>query len=310
MSKILFSWVFIVATSLITLFLELLLIFPNPLLKGMLVGVGFMLYILAALIHKKVMPYLGLVTASLLLSNIVIFVFFNYLSDILFGQTSDYNSFYSLLLILGSPLRVFPVAIAGWIFARLYNLCAEKLPIIKKFRHALAILFVGIMCASVIISLNRVENENNERVVDLNRTEFIKRIIGAIRDGRLIKYSNEELIREGIPTGIYKTEGNFIINDYGGAVWIAKNEEDVRVGFDGIPTGDSCTRFHTMDNHEWRVFERIKINDITIFHSDYSSQKERMLFNDQCRALKKTVDVEFIGRIVDIKVREVMTDSL
>jgi hypothetical protein len=163
-----------------------------------------------------------------------------------------------------------------------------------------SLAYVLIITFSIFSIVTGAKTSANLSNVTLNKSNFIGRIGVAIGKNQLTQYTDKELIDLGITSGIYKNNGDQILDDYGGDIRIEKTGQNVDLVFEGIPAKEDCFNFYFMNSPDTSGFTVTKVDGITE-PTRYSSNSAIDSYkNEVCYSGKDTVSVEFIGSIQDI----------
>jgi hypothetical protein len=137
------------------------------------------------------------------------------------------------------------------------------------------------------------------------RDEFMRRIMFAIDEGKIVDYTNEELMENDVAQDLYTSENGEVINNFGGKVYLKKDGDVVSVVFDKIPKGEECYQFYYINDPKIYGFKESYI-DGTLEVYDFSGSKSwnpiiSAFKQKVCYSGKETVTIEFKGTINDIK---------
>jgi len=133
------------------------------------------------------------------------------------------------------------------------------------------------------------------------RSEFMKRIMFAIDEGKMISYTSKEVINNDIGKDLYTYKNGEVISDFGGKVSIKKNESNVSVIFENVPKGEDCYQFYYINDPDIYGFKISKIDGVIETYPETSSTAINNFKNKVCFSGKETSTIEFMGNISDIK---------
>ncbi len=137
------------------------------------------------------------------------------------------------------------------------------------------------------------------------RTEFMERVMLAIGDGKIINFTNKELMDNDLGKDLYTYQNGEIINNFGGKISLKKNGDNVSVIFEKIPKEEECYQFYYINDPELYGFKESYIDGV-LEQYDFTGSKNRNpiieAFKQKvCYSGKETVTIEFRGNINDIK---------
>jgi hypothetical protein len=136
------------------------------------------------------------------------------------------------------------------------------------------------------------------------REEFVDKLVIATADGELTQFTDADLIRLGIPEGIYKVKDGQIKHTYGGLVHVEQAKDDyINLAYDGIPKGERCYKFY---NTTPLALTTTTVNGIVksnkfISHSGEAALVANRYKQQVCYSGKGRVTVEFSGTISALK---------
>lgn len=209
---------------------------------------------------------------------------------------SQYTGFFLLIFLLGSIFIIAQGAVAGFIFFKIYSWLIGNRISASANKILLAILFIGI----VVFMGSEIKNDRNATNETVKKTEFIKRVTLAIGRNELTQFTNKELIERGVLVGIYTTEGDRIINSYGGDVRISKEDQNIHILYTKIPSKERCFIFYYRNDPRVYGFKVTKVGGTIETYPDFSVEAVDRFKRQVCYSGKKSVDIEFIGTLADI----------
>jgi len=135
------------------------------------------------------------------------------------------------------------------------------------------------------------------------KTEFMERIGQAIGDGKIIKFTNQEVITNDLGKDLYTYKNGDVINDFGGKISLKKSGDTVLVTFEKIPSGDTCYRFYFINDPDLYGFSESYIDGVLEAYpgKDYASIEVDNFKKQVCGSEKDTVTIEFRGTLNKIK---------
>ncbi len=134
----------------------------------------------------------------------------------------------------------------------------------------------------------------------LKRGEFLRRLMFAVQEDKLINYSQKELIDAGLTENIYEIQGSKIVNDYGGAVEVTNDGTHVAVAFSGVPRGDDCYKFYFMNDPDIYGFNETYIDGTLKEYIERSSQGTSAFKEKVCFTEKDVHEITFKGSVSEI----------
>ena len=121
----------------------------------------------------------------------------------------------------------------------------------------------------------------------------------ALEEGKIVNYTNEELIDNDLGKDIYTYQNGEVIHNYGGRVYMKKNGNMFSLIFERIPKGQECYYFYwTNDPNIWgfeetyidSVLETYNLAGSKSWNQIYEEFKQRVCYKD-----KDSMTIEFRG---------------
>lgn len=151
-----------------------------------------------------------------------------------------------------------------------------------------------------IVEANTPKRPTSFESVTAKRGEFIERVMFAVDEGKLVDYSNQELIANDLAKDVYTYKEGEVIHNFGGKVYVKKNGDYVSIIFENIPSGEECYEFYFINDPAINGFKESYIDGVLEKNNASSSEIEEFK-QKVCYSGKKTVTIEFRGNINDIK---------
>ena len=141
---------------------------------------------------------------------------------------------------------------------------------------------------------------NFETSID-RRSEYLRRVMFAVDEGKFKDYTVAESIALGHAENIYQVRNGKIVADYGGDIEIVREGSDVSVTFKGIPRGDKCHEFYFMNDPSIFGFTETYIDGVLETYPEYNSTSMKAFDTKVCFSNKPTSDIKFKGSISKIQ---------
>ena len=164
----------------------------------------------------------------------------------------------------------------------------------------------GTPVPQIVIDANTRKKPTSFPNTVTKKTEFLERVILAIDDGKIVNFTNKELVENDIGKDVYTNQNHELTNNFGGKISLKKNGDTVSVVFEKIPAGKDCYEFYYMNSPKIYgfeesfidgVLERYDLNGSNVWNSaSHESFKQKV-----CYSGKETVTIEFRGKLNKIK---------
>lgn len=141
------------------------------------------------------------------------------------------------------------------------------------------------------------------------RDEFIRRVMFALEEGKIVNYTSKELIDNDLGKDIYTYQNGEVIHNYSGRVYMKKDGNMFSLIFEKIPKGQECYYFYWMnDPYIWGfketyidgVLETYNLAGSKNWNPIYEELKQRVCYDD-----KDSMTIEFRGDVNEIKQKAV-----
>lgn len=187
-------------------------------------------------------------------------------------------------------ITLLPSSLIGYLLAKKVKINPSVFLIFKtvnkKFKLAIVFLFFLILFLIAGFFIVVCIKENRVIVEAEKKEKLAKRIEVAIKNDKLVKFNNEELISMGLIQDLYNVDGDKIIHGFKGEFELNKKGDEVFLIYHDIPAGNYCRNFYQSSYNFWgRGFKRKNFNDLDQF----------------CYSSKARVTMEFSGKLDEIK---------
>jgi len=141
------------------------------------------------------------------------------------------------------------------------------------------------------------------------RDEFIRRVMFALEEGKIVNYTSKELIDNDLGKDIYTYQNGEVIHNYGGRVYMKKEGNMFSLIFEKIPRGQECYYFYWMNDpniwglketHIDGVLETYSLAGSKNWNSIHEEFKQRVCYSDE-----DSMTIEFKGDVNEIKQKAV-----
>ena len=141
------------------------------------------------------------------------------------------------------------------------------------------------------------------------RDEFIRRVMFALEEGKIVSYTSKELIDNDLGRDIYTYQNGEVIHNYGGRTYMKKDGNIFSLVFEKIPRGQECYYFYWMNDPEIWGFKETYIDGVLETYNlagsknwnpIYEEFKQRVCYKD-----KDSMTIEFRGDVNEIKQKAV-----
>lgn len=245
--------------------------------------------LITILYRNKLTKFIWILVISVIISNLVTTIYFYSLSDFL------------LIFWFGNALIIGKSALIGFVFIKVYYFFVGNRVSSFINKLILVLIFITVFIGMSVFVANSVKEYAEFGVEIEKRDQFIQRITQAIGNDQLKQFSNQELIDLGITSNIYKNDGERILGAYGGDFHIQKIGQDVSMVFEGIPAGETCFKFYSMNNPQMYGFNLTRVDGITNGSEEMKDSTTQEFFEKKvCHSGEGKVTIEFIGAVQEI----------
>ncbi|MFZ2523399.1 MAG: hypothetical protein WAW92_03375 [Minisyncoccia bacterium] len=162
----------------------------------------------------------------------------------------------------------------------------------------------GTQIPKVVVEANTPKLPTKFETPISKRDEFIRRVMFALEEGKIINYTNKELVDNDLGKDLYTYNNGEVVNNYGGKVYMKKVGNMLSLIFEKIQKGEDCYFFYWMNDPEiWGfkstyidgVLEEYNLAGSTNWNPIYEAFKQKV-----CYSGKENVTIEFKGDINEI----------
>lgn len=137
------------------------------------------------------------------------------------------------------------------------------------------------------------------------RGEFVRRVMFAVDEEKLINYTDTELIKLGLADGVYEYKNEQIIHNFGGRVSVNKDGSNVSIKYEDIPR-EECYEFYFINDPYVQGFKDTYVDGVLEYYeggigSGNFNQRVEEYKQRVCYSGNETVTIEFRGNVDDIK---------
>lgn len=137
------------------------------------------------------------------------------------------------------------------------------------------------------------------------RDEFIRRVMFALEEGKIVNYTSKELIDNDLAKDLYTYKNGEVIHNYGGKVYMKKVGNMFSLVFEKIPKGEDCYYFYWMNDPNIWGFEETYIDGVLETYNLAGSKNWNPIYEafkqKVCYSGKESMTIEFRGDVNEIK---------